>query len=294
VSVVIRNPYARPGQFRKAQLHCHTTASDGRFPPDVLLQMYRAAGYTFVCITDHNRVTPASPQPDGGVLVIPGTEDTVSRAIRPLGPHMGRLFVSAPLQDGSPQERIDQTRAAGGLVSLCHPSWTGNLWTGAWTASAMAALRGVHLVEVWNPHSNSGEDVLRWVATLRAQGPHRAPWGVAVDDCHHLGQFNRGWIMAKVPEISAQALRTSLLEGALYASTGLSAEFAVEGTRIAVALTEPARIRFFGGDGLVRTDVTGVEASYEVHGDEAFVRVECHAAKGRLWSQPFWLDTTVR
>src|SRR2546430_6921965 len=44
-------PISRGGEI------CHTTESDGEFRPRELLRMYRDAGYSFVCITDHNRVT---------------------------------------------------------------------------------------------------------------------------------------------------------------------------------------------------------------------------------------------
>ncbi len=54
----VRNPYAVPGTFRKAQLHCHTTESDGRFKPRDLLAMFQDAGYAFVCITDAMKATP--------------------------------------------------------------------------------------------------------------------------------------------------------------------------------------------------------------------------------------------
>ena len=70
----ISNPYAVPGEFRKAQLHCHTTESDGRFRPEDLLRMYRDAGYSFVCITDHNRVTRCEELNGQDFVAIRGTE----------------------------------------------------------------------------------------------------------------------------------------------------------------------------------------------------------------------------
>ncbi len=252
--------------------------------------MYQAAGYSFVCITDHNRVTSAPTLNSDQFLAVPGTEDTVSRLLRPLGPHMGRLFVDAPLRTGSPQERIDRTRTAGGLVSLCHPSWTGNLGTGAWTAEAITGLRGVHLVEIWNVHSRSAEDVRRWVAALRAQGAAGGSWGVAVDDCHHQGQFNRGWIMIKVPAISLEALRVALLAGAFYASTGPSVELTVDGARIEVKLSERAQIQFFDWDGRVRAELMDSAGHYVVRGDEGYVRVEARSSSGQVWLQPLWLE----
>jgi len=289
VNFTIRNPYAVPGTFYKAQLHCHTTESDGRFSPRDLLGMYRDAGYAFVCITDHNRVTRCHDFNDAHFQAIPGTEDTVSRILPPLGPHMGRVFVDAPLRAGSPQARIDRTLADGGVVSLCHPSWNGNLWTGAWAEQALVSLQRFQLLEIWNPHSRSRKDTRLWDATLRARGPAAPVWGVAVDDCHSHKQFNRGWISVKVAEVSAAGLHRALLSGAFYASTGLSADFGVAGQVLSVCLEERGRIQFVDGRGIVRSEVDGSEGHYAVHGDEQFVRVEATSAVGMAWSQPFWL-----
>ena len=287
----VHNPYAVHGTFRKAQLHCHTTESDGRFRPRDLLAMYRDAGYAFVCITDHNHVTHCDDLNDQHFQAIPGTEDTVSHFIPLLGPHMGRLLVDAPQRAGSPQDRVDRTLADGGIVSLCHPSWNGNLWTGAWKEQTLVALRGFQLLEVWNPHSRSGEDTRLWDAVLRARGPAASLWGVAVDDCHRGKQFNRGWIAVKVPEISASALRRALLGGAFYASTGPAADFSAAGESITVQLEDRGHIRFADSRGIVRSEVDGTESRYAVYGNEQFVRVEVSSPAGMAWSQPFWLDS---
>jgi hypothetical protein len=291
VTIGIRNPYAVAGSYCKAQLHCHTTESDGQFRPRDLLATYRDAGYAFVCITDHNHVTRCNDLNDQHFQAIPGTEDTVSRFLPLLGPHMGRLFVDAPLRAGSPQERIDRTLADGGIVSLCHPSWNGNLWTGAWKEQTLVALRGFHLLEVWNPHSRSGEDTRLWDAVLRARGPAAPVWGVAVDDCHRNTQFNRGWISVKVPEISPAALRRALRDGAFYASTGVVGDFSAVGQIITVQLQDRGHIRFVDSRGIVRSQVDGTESRYAVQGDEQFVRVEVSSPAGMAWSQPFWLDS---
>jgi hypothetical protein len=204
---------------------------------------------------------------------------------------MGRLFVDAPLRAGSPQGRIDRTLADGGIVSLCHPSWNGNLWTGAWKERTLVALRGFHLLEVWNPHSRSGEDTRLWDAVLRARGPAAPVWGVAVDDCHGTKQFNCGWISVKVTEISASALRRALRDGAFYASTGAAGDFSAVGQIITVQLEYRGHIRFVDSRGIVRSQADGTESRYAVQGDEQFVRVEVGSPAGRAWSQPFWLDS---
>lgn len=294
MTLKILNPYAVPGEFRKAQLHCHTTESDGRFRPRDLLQMYRDAGYAFVCLTDHNRVT-REPGLDGeGFVTILGTEDTVTRLVRPLGPHLGRLFVEESLPAGTAQERIDKTVASGGIASLCHPSWTGNLWTGTWSMDAVRGLWGFQLMEIWNPHTDTVEDVRRWAAALAARGPQAPVWGIAVDDCHTARQFNQGWTMVKVPSVSGDALRRALLAGACYGTTGLAIECRASGSEVAVR-TEPGTvIRFVDRDGKIRVEGRGPDARYAVRGDEGYVRVEGAMGDRQAWSQPFWVQLDVR
>jgi hypothetical protein len=225
--VRIRDPYARPGAYRKAQLHCHTRRSDGRFEPADLARRYRDAGYAFVCFTDHNTVTRCDDLNDGTFVALPGVEETCVWVLRPLGRHIGRLLVDDVLRGGSARERIHATLTAGGVPVLHHPSWTGNFWTGTWTIETMTALPGPFLVEIWNPHSNSGEDTRRWARAVRTHGPDVLVGATAADDCHALEQFNRAWVMVKVEEVSAAALRGALLSGAFYASTGVDAEFGV-------------------------------------------------------------------
>lgn len=292
MAFVIRNPYAGPGEFRKAQLHCHTTESDGRIQPRELLEMYRDAGYSFVCITDHNRVTRCDELNGLKFLAIPGSEDTVSRVLPPLGPHMARLLVDAPLRSGTPQERIDRTLYEGGIAGLCHPSWNGNLWSGTWSRQAIMSLRGFQLLEIWNPHSNSSEDIRRWDAALRVRGRDGPVWGVAVDDCHRRRQFNRGWIMLKVQSVSPEEFRRALVHGAFYASTGPSAEFAATMGTIDVRLAERGEITFIDASGR-RHQTAGIAAQYPVRGDEEYVRIECATSIGRIWSQPFWVGKVM-
>jgi hypothetical protein len=43
--------------FHKANLHTHTTESDGKFTPDAVIDLYREHGYTVLALTDHARVT---------------------------------------------------------------------------------------------------------------------------------------------------------------------------------------------------------------------------------------------
>ena len=53
------------GNFYKANLHCHTTLSDGRLTPEEIKELYKSQGYSIVAYTDHNilSVTATTAQP---------------------------------------------------------------------------------------------------------------------------------------------------------------------------------------------------------------------------------------
>ncbi len=284
----IRNPYAVAGIYRKAQLHCHTRRSDGRFEPADLARRYRDAGYAFVCFTDHNRVTRCDDLNDGAFLTIPGVEETIILGVPPLGPHLGRLLAGEVLGAGAAGERIRRTLTSGGVPCLHHPSWTGNLWTGSWSTRVMQDLPGPFLVEVWNPHSNSDEDARRWSAAVRTHGPEVFVGASAGDDCHDAAQFDRAWVMVKVPAMTSSALREALLAGAFYASTGVEAEFTVESEGIAVHCSGD-EVAVCDASGRVRQIISGGTGRYDPAGDEGFVRLECRAGPRRAWSQAFWI-----
>ncbi len=291
----IADPYAVPGQYRKAQLHCHTTQSDGRYAPRELLERYRVAGYTFVVVTDHDRVTECADLNDATFLALPGVESTIARPFRPLGPHLGRLGAPGSLHIRGAQAAIDATVAAGGVVSLHHPTWNGNLWTGGWSLAEMVRLRGYHLIEISNHHSRSNADVRRWTAVLRHRGPTSPVGGAAADDLHRDQDFDTGWVMVKAAAVTAQAFLGALRGLALYSSTGPTAEFGVRGGAVTCA-TDASEIRFFDAGDRVRYQAPGPEAVYPARGDEGFVRVECLGRSARdegqrptAWSQAFWV-----
>ena len=46
------------GNFYKANLHCHTTVSDGNWTPEEVKKNYMAKGYSVIAYTDHDVLIP--------------------------------------------------------------------------------------------------------------------------------------------------------------------------------------------------------------------------------------------
>ncbi|MFW6348171.1 MAG: PHP domain-containing protein [Cyclonatronaceae bacterium] len=65
---------------QKADLHLHTTASDGRFPPEKVVEKCAAAGLSAIAITDHDTVAGyeqgLEAARNAGVSLLPGIEIT--------------------------------------------------------------------------------------------------------------------------------------------------------------------------------------------------------------------------
>ncbi len=62
------------GAFFKANLHAHTTVSDGQMTPLELKEAYRKEGYSVVAFTDHDVMVDHSELSDDGFLALRGWE----------------------------------------------------------------------------------------------------------------------------------------------------------------------------------------------------------------------------
>ena len=60
--------------FFKANLHCHSTMSDGSMTPERLKAVYKANGYSILAITDHEHLLDFSYLNDGTFLTITSAE----------------------------------------------------------------------------------------------------------------------------------------------------------------------------------------------------------------------------
>ena len=71
---MIRELLPEAGHFYKANLHCHSTMSDGKLTPEQLRDAYRAQGYSVLCITDHEYLLDRSDLNLPDFLMLTGYE----------------------------------------------------------------------------------------------------------------------------------------------------------------------------------------------------------------------------
>ena len=74
----------KDGQFYKANLHCHSTISDGKLTPEQIKDAYKAKGYSVVAYTDHDIMIPHDDLNDENFLALHGYEMETGEA--------GKLF----------------------------------------------------------------------------------------------------------------------------------------------------------------------------------------------------------
>jgi histidinol phosphatase-like PHP family hydrolase len=215
-------------RWLRGSTHVHAKPSgDSRTPVDEVITWYEEAGYDFIVLSDHNRVSEIAParstagrpavlDSPARLLVIAGTELTFNPDVcLPSPPESGkrcRIHATVIAATARPAGRLewadrqtDQrelqyaralTTAAelGGVAQVNHPLWH---WGLSSEVLARLAGRGLRLVEIanvqfdsWNAGKPGQPSMLAvWDGALRLGA---RVWGVASDDAHHHDEDGRG------------------------------------------------------------------------------------------------------
>ncbi len=243
------------GRFYKANLHTHTTISDGRHTPEEIKELFQARGYSVVAFTDHDVMVSHEDLCDENFLAITSYE--VETNAEPIGgtfmatktyhlnfyaknpretryvfPNPGYCFAGASKyaaeQDyykgdyvrrysvEGQNDMIAEANRLGYLVSYNHPDWSLQHYTD------YAGLEGFHALEVYNTGCvvegyclDKGDHVLDEFLNMG-----KRVYPVATDDCHGDHDMFGGWVRFKAPELSYEAIMTAYEAGDFYASWG--------------------------------------------------------------------------
>jgi len=238
---MFENPFAAPGNWYRANLHAHTTVSDGDLSPEECADFYHRAGYQVLAVTDHRHVTEVAGE-RAGLLLLQGLELDGGRSRQGTTYHIVGLDVRSPgrmevPQGASGQDLVNMIREAGGLAFVAHPYWSGLM------AEDIVGLEGCFAVEVYNTGCDlevlRGFSMVHWDDLLTLGHDYG---GLAVDD-GHVGEHDHGlgWTMIRAEELSAEAVREALVRGRYYASTGPEIlDLSVAGGQLSVK-TSPAK-----------------------------------------------------
>lgn len=300
-------------QWFKGNIHTHTTESDGDSDPKSVVRWYRQHGYDFLVLTDHNHRTILDYS--GGrrfrkPLMIPGEEVSVRIRNGTIPIHINGIGISNFVEPVDVEEivptiqaNVNAIREAGGIASINHPN---SGW--AFDHNSIRQVVGAHLLEVYNGNPNSNtqgapgkfsyEEI--WDGVLSS---NRVIFGAATDDSHKFQEFDpklsnpgRGWVMVQASELSVDAILEALSSGNFYSSTGVTLlKLHSSQNKISLAIQDEHdyvyTTKFTGRHGSLLAEVVGLEAEYNLNGDEGYVRATVNSSgHHKAWIQPIFVE----
>ncbi|PKO23582.1 MAG: hypothetical protein CVU38_03055 [Chloroflexi bacterium HGW-Chloroflexi-1] len=268
------------------------------------MKQYHQAGYHFLSITDHWRLTTV--EENSGVLLIAGEEFHFGATEAKTNFHFVGLdlreelvyaedeipMVKKKLGEIQPQEMIDLIKSQNGEIIVGHPYWS------ALTTNDLFSCHGYIGIEVFNTNClysvDKGYSLSHW-DDLLIRG--RNVFGFASDDAHH--QFNDhrqndlcgAWIMVKSEKLTVGDIMSSIKKGLFYASWGPEIKNVEISKNSIFVATSPVRsISFiapggYGGYGEMFTALKRAplqEIEYKLRGQEKYIRIQCADTQGHM------------
>lgn len=289
------NPYAAVDwtldRQVKANFHAHTTNSDGKIQPSAVIDMYQAAGYDMLAISDHDRCTwpwssyGRNPEQIGLVAAM-GNE--LSRRH-----HVLSLFSAyAPTTAYALDEALAGVGTMNGLAAMCHPSshWPEMFPLGIQTRLAQSlknVTRGNFTVETWFRTKKDGRNILMGNFSFGYLG--------ALNLELHSGNSIRCYLQpasTNAPAVDLQAVPGDAL--------GINPR---DGQWHHLAATRSGDVLSLYLDGILAAHTNGASASFSLQGDFFYfgrdTRVEDLHLDGdldepRLWSRALSANEILR
>jgi len=274
----------------KVGLHIHTNLSDGKVTPERSAEIYKAAGFDAIAITDHWKYYEQTEL--AGLTIIPGCEYNVGASDTSVDVMhiVGVGMKSAPeLTKGvsTRQEIIDGIREKGGLAILAHPAWSLN------TPEETMRLSGFSAVEIYNTVSDEGQSSRPYsgcFVDLLSNAGVSYPL-VATDDTHYYNGIDntRSYIMVKAASADPDDLLDAIHRGDFYATQGPEIHVRREGDMVIAESSACTMINFLSNsawcpDRMYR-GANLTHAEYKIKAWDKWVRVEVKDSRGNYaWS----------
>ena len=278
------------GTFYRANLHCHTTVSDGVTTPEETKEAYKNEGYSIIAFTDHRKFVSHNDLTDDSFLALNGIEADISDGAWSATMKTCHLCVialdkninDAPSCAGinydgeSISAYIKKCRDAGFFVTYNHPKWSLENYTnymGYKGANALEIVNYGCVTEGFDERdAHIYDDMLRGGEKIFA---------VAADDNHGPGHFFGGYTMIKAESLTYEAIVKSLLEGNFYASEGgpKILELYIEDGKVHIK-TDKAREIYFSTDRRRCSRAMGNEAVFEI-GECVYFRLMAMGEDGK-------------
>ncbi len=294
------NFYGQDFPVFKANLHTHTTLSDGKFSAEEAISLYFQAGYEVLAFTDHWKANPVSTYSAPEMTLLSGLE------LHPPGPReipwhllaLGMPEDFTPSREWQGQECADAILEAGGSYFIAHPYWSGL------TSAELLSLKGALGIEVYNSSTRyvgRAYNMQIWDECLDFGARYTA---IAVDDMHSQRDLFRGYTMICAPDRSPEAILKALRAGQFYASQGprihrldyqdgvFSADFS-PCQEVILLSNRPRKLPFLvvdqDGPGSRPKNLTHLEADLSALPQGCHIRLQIQDSEGRYaWSNPLY------
>ncbi len=217
VKTIASNPYQHVNWQscgrHKANLHTHTTESDGRLSPSAVIDRYQAMGYTVLALTDHNEYSWPWSRWDRdpsqlGMVAIDGCE--ASRH-----DHLNSFFCDYDGSSGDIETSLSQIAQKGGLAQINHPGRYSR--SVSWYKDLYDSYEGLFGMEVYNQGDRYDNDRRLWDSILTVTMPNRPVWAASCDDMHKESHLFRNWqVLLTSGPLSDTAVRDALVGGWFY------------------------------------------------------------------------------
>ena len=299
------------GNLYKANLHTHTTVSDGKFTPEQIKEMYKARGYHAVAYTDHRECVPHRELTDGGFVALTGIEQAfgigrdTSVHVCAISRDESTAFKLPDEPDDSVEEinrGIANLNSRGFITTLNHPRWSGISYediTKIEGVSNMELVNGFEMIQ-----DGYGDSSAIYELELRRG---RRAYPIAADDSHRMSkdggagpEYFRGFSVIMAEELTYSALIEALDAGHFYASTGplfkklylvgdiLHVECsAVSGVYVHADKYKPRAAVVDSCDCIEAVDIDVGSLLRE----SSYIYVNILDSRGKCaWAPPFWID----
>jgi hypothetical protein len=292
-------PFDRPSAFWKANLHSHSTRSDGKLTPTELCALYRGQGYHALAVTDHFLQRYGFPIVDTTGHRSDDFTTILGAELHGPGLMYGDWHILAvglppdfaPASPGETGPEIARRASdAGAFVAIAHPAWYSLFYEKA------RELDFADAIEVFNTtcqYDNDRGD--SWYLADQFLMTGRRPFAIATDDAHcsiRPDTFG-GWTMIKSESLDPDSLLAALKAGSFYASTGPDIHsISIEDGKLLVECS-PASTVFATGAGAVHRDVGGNRITAAGFDLEPFIATYARitvlgADGGKAWSNPIF------
>jgi len=284
------SPYGDPSvPWLRGNLHTHSTNSDGRQPPQAVIDDYAGRGYDFLMFSDHDKITDTAGLDAKGMVLIPGDE------ISAKGPHMLHVGAKERVEpDADRQVVIDKINGgAGGFAIMNHPNWQDSY--NHCDLAVLQKLQGYAGMEIFNGVVLflTGSEVAtdKWDRVLSTG--HRV-WGFANDDSHDVPHRGIAWNMVQCATRNADDVVAAMKAGRFYASTGVKVdEIRTDGLTVTVKAANAQSFRVHTDFGRTLARIEGSEMKFTAVPDPkkcTYIRVECFGAgEAEAWLQPMFV-----